>query len=186
MSVFHTGCPVAKKGMEKFVQYLIVGGERQRIEFEREILWLQQSEATVRAMHGGEVVDTLSTSNDFYGYLTSFSERNAVGEAVQYANRFSVTAESSMSVEVFVRVMLVPCVETKECAEHNRTKPSNYKAQYAYLPDDWRKEVIENGERLYPMLTNQVLVNEVVWSSKNTPEQNKEIADQFIEKWSMK
>lgn len=186
MNAFYTRCPVIKRGPEKFAQHMTVGGERQCVEFEREIVWLQQSEAIVRIMHGGRIVDTLASCNDHYGYLSSFGEKTAVGEALRYAREFSVTPESSMSVEVVASVLLSPCIETKECAEYNRTRPANYKMQFAYVPDDWRQKVIEDGECLFPTLKNRLLGNAVVWSSKNTPEQNKELAEQFVEKWSIK
>lgn len=181
MNTFHTGCPVVKRSQEIFVQRINIGGEPRRVEFTKDILWIQASEVTVQFLHGGQVLKEGRTYNDFYGYLTSF-DREAC-RVCEISEQYSITSESSLELVLLATVFLDPATETKETIKNNRDKPSNYKSMYAYVPDDWRKEVIENGDTFYPQLERIVLGSDVVWSSRNTPEQNSDLVRHLKQRW---
>lgn len=181
MNSFYTSCKIAKRTQEALGQWADIGGERKRIEFTKEILWLQESESQVLYMHGGKVLKDASINNDFYGYLSSI--KGAIEEAEAAASRFGVTQQSSLDVVVQTKVFLDPVMEIKETSEYNRTKKDTRKEQYAYVPNDWRKEVVVEGERQWPALERVELATEIVWSSKHTPEQNAALQETFASKW---
>lgn len=178
---FYSSCPVARRTSETFVEWTSIGGERRRFEFERPVVWLQQSEADVRFVHGGEELKRGSTHNDFYGYLTA--AEGLQGSARQVAKTYGVTEESSLVIEIVTRVFLSPVIETEETKQYNLTKPRDQKSQWAYIPEDWRKEVQDGGETIWPRLENVELAEEVVWSTKHSAERNEELLSEFRERW---
>lgn len=189
MTTFRTACPVAKRTEEAFVQRVTIGGESKRFEHVKPIIWIQESESKIVFLHGGRVLREESTHTDFYGYLTSFrTGPDAVVNPEGIANAYGITRESSLELVVRTMVFLQPAYESPETIEHNRTKPTNYKPMYAHVPDDWRKEA-ENtlfpGELMYPRLERIELGTGIVWSSKNTPDENEALGEQFRQQWAV-
>ncbi|MBC8741844.1 hypothetical protein F6X40_35440 [Paraburkholderia sp. UCT31] len=183
MSTFKTHCPVVKRTTETFTEFVTVGGERRRMTFEKDIVWIQESETKRLFRHGGEVLKEGSTTTDYYGYLTSFRDENESSErSMQF---YGITPESSLELVLMTTIRLSPATETAETLEHNRKKLPDYKAQYADVPNDWRQEVVADGETLWPYLQPIKLAQEVVWSSKNTPEQNEALEQEFTRKWQV-
>lgn len=183
MNTFYASCPIAKRTQETLFQSIHIGGENKYAEFQRVVVWLLQSESMIRFMHGGIVVRKGPTYNDFNGYLCSFNaEGGALHGAAALAETYAATPNSSMSIEVLATAMLFPCVEPNELVAHNRTKPSSYKSQFAYVPDNWRIKAIEDGKISWPTLQSVVLQQEVIWTSKKTSGQNAELVAQFIRK----
>lgn len=184
MNNFHTGCPEVERTQQTFVQHVNVGGEYQRVEFKKDIVWLQKSETVMQFKHGGEVLVEGSKYEDFYGYLSSTNEHNPAKSAEEY----SITANSTLEVVLVTTVFKQPATETQETRLHNVSKPSNRKAMYAYLPNDWRVEIDSDhtpGGKAYPPLNRVVLGSGVTWTSKNTPEQNEALAAEFASKWAV-
>src|SRR6516165_212854 len=97
-NLFYSPCPVVRRSTETFVERTMVGGERRRFEFAREIVWLQESDAVLRFMHGGAELKQGSTYTDFYGYLSA--AEGLLESAEREANEYSVTAESSLVIEI--------------------------------------------------------------------------------------
>jgi hypothetical protein len=159
----------------------MVGGERRRFEFAREIVWLQESDAVLRFMHGGAELKQGSTYTDFYGYLSA--AEGLLESAEREANEYSVTAESSLVIEIVSRVFQRPVIEPEEARKHNLTKPGNRKSQWADVPDNWRKEVTVDGEILCPRLERVELGEQVVWSSKVSPGENRVLLLEFRSRW---
>jgi hypothetical protein len=182
MNVFRTSCPVVKKTVETFVDYVNVGDERRRVEFTKQIHWIRESESQLLYMHGGQVVETGATHNDFYGFLSSCNMDGPTPQ--QLATHFSVTTESSLEIVVKTTVFLRPAYESEECAEANRTKPENYKAKYAYVPDTWRKEVVVDDQTVWPTLEREELVTAISWSSKRTEAENAATVAELRRQWS--
>jgi hypothetical protein len=44
LHTFRTGNPIVARTTETFVEHVMIGGERKRMEFERPIIWLMESE----------------------------------------------------------------------------------------------------------------------------------------------
>ncbi|CAN7784500.1 hypothetical protein LJR175_008407 [Variovorax sp. LjRoot175] len=180
-NLFYSSCPMVRRSSETFVEWSTIGGERRRFEFEREILWLQESEAVLRFVHGGEELRHESTHNDFYGYLTA--AQGLDNDARRAAESYSVTAESSLVIEILSRVFQRPVVETEEARKYNLTKPQSHKSQWADVPDEWRKEEKVDGETLFPRLARIELGEEVVWSSKLSQDENAARLAAFKARW---
>lgn len=177
----HSSCPIARRSHETFVEWSTIGGERRRFEFNREVLWLQESESQIRFVHGGQVLKECSTYNDYYGYLTSADSLDK--EAVREAQAYGITRQSTLVLEVVARVFQTPVIETEEAALHNRTKPAKAKSQWAHVPDDWRKEVFEDGQKIWPSLARVSMGEEVVWSSKLSEEASAALLQGFKDRW---
>lgn len=183
---FYTNCPIVRRSREAFQQWVVIGGERQKVTFSKDILWLLESESVVQFMHGGELLMEGSRSNDHYGLLTSTDTTEGGLRVDEVVEQFSITRDSSLSVVVVTRVFERPVIETEETLRHNATRPATRKAQYEEVPDEWRQERTIEGEqeprwsRLQPI----ELASDVVWSSKNDEESNVKLRDAFIEMWT--
>lgn len=159
----------------------MVGGELRRFEFDREIVWLQESESVLRFVHGGEELKRGSTHTDFYGYLSS--AEGMVDEAERAAKSYSVTEASSLVVEIVSRVYQRPVIEADEARAYNVTTPRGHKSRWAYVPDDWRKQTTVAGETLHPSLGRIDLGEQVVWSSKLSRGENAARMEAFRARW---
>ncbi|MDN8616423.1 hypothetical protein [Variovorax ginsengisoli] len=181
-NLFYSSCPVVRRSTETFAEWTTIGGERRRFEFEREIHWLQESEAVLRFVHGGEELQHESTHNDYYGYLTA--AQGLDGDARRAIETYRVTADSSLVVEIVSRVFQRPVVETGEARKYNLTKPQGHKSQWADVPDESRKEVEVDGETIWPRLARVELAEEVVWSSKLSRDANEAVWGDFRVRWA--
>jgi len=177
-----TTCPETRT-QEKFVQFLKVGASNQKFEFDHEIVWFHESESSVKFMHGGKLLKQGPTFNDYYGYLGSFSERN-INDVMSIAADYGVTQESSLEIQLVVQLCQKPNIESEEDKISNAkvTHPGESR-QYSFVPNDWRKAVKddETGENLYLNIESVLAAEAVVWSSRNTPEQNAALANAFRE-----
>jgi hypothetical protein len=159
-----------------------IGGQRTRHEFVKPVVWLQESEATLQYLHGGQVLKVASgTYNDFYGYLTAV--QGVQTDFSETAGHLSITTTSSLELVIKATMFLRPAIETPETIKHNREKPANFKSQWCYVPDEWRKEVVTDGEKSWPHVERADLDQAVVWSSKNTQHQNTAVLATFMSKW---
>ena len=71
MSELHTflsGGPVVGRETVKFLEMVVAGGEHREIEFEREVLWLRESQARNELKHAGVYLhkDHSSHYTDFW------------------------------------------------------------------------------------------------------------------------
>ena len=176
----HSVCPVAWRGMETFVEIVSVGGQRQRVEFAREIFWLQESSMTLRFLHGGQVIKEGPTFCD-YRYLDS--TRSIVPERNRLVRHFGVTRESTLELVMFASILHRPMIEARESVLNTRAGRSNVAPKWDNVPNTWRKEVEENGLTLWPMLGDVVLEESVVWSSRNSSHENDDAMSKFMERW---
>ncbi|MDT8925222.1 hypothetical protein RBE51_20730 [Pseudomonas taiwanensis] len=181
MSQFRTECPTSKT-TEKFVQFVDVGGKRQKMPFEREVVWVQESETTLLFMHGGKVVRQGPVTNDYYGYLTSFTRTDAHG-AELLAQEYGVTPESTLEIHLVTTITRRPCLET-EADQVANGEASGQRRQYSHLPDTWRQETVVDGEVRYLDLEAVTVATGLVWSSKNAAEQNASLAQAFAQQWA--
>lgn len=174
-----SAAPIHSTTEEIFVEYVTVGGERQRQEFTRTISWLYTSESRVLYLHGGEILREDGLYGDGGRYLTSFDECSAR----ESAEEFGVDATSSLEIAVRTRVFLRPVHENEEVRRENAKLPPGLMRHWAEVPDSWRKEVITDGQRLFPRLAEQELAEEHVWSSKKSESENEAVLQAFVLKW---
>ena len=172
---FSTGGKVARTSKENlWGEARHPAGGSQMVEFEQEIIWVEETESEVLFLHGGEEVGAFGKYTDFYGYGTSFCGANgAVAAAKQLAEKFGVTADSSAEIVVKVTTFQEPAVRaTSEDARKQNAKADenpNWKRKFARVPEGWRtrREVDDiDGKKhfMYPRLERQVLTEETVWS----------------------
>jgi hypothetical protein len=173
--------PIAKRTLESFVQNTYVAGERVKHAFEREIVWLQSSETTLTFVHGGKVLKTGADTNDYYGYLTSF--RQDAHDPQATADEFQVTQDSSLEIQLVVRLFITPVFESAEDKESNKAFAERKRRTFTRIPEEWRKETIVDGHPLFPALEAQDIDQAVVWSSKLTPAECEAQAQAFRDKW---
>lgn len=181
MSQFRTECPTSKT-TEKFVQFVEVGGTRQKAPFEREVIWVQESETALLFMHGGKIVRKGPVTNDYYGYLTSFTRTDA-HSAELLAQEYGVSPESTLEIHLVTTITRKPCIETETDQAVNATA-AGLSRQYTPIPPAWRQEVVVDGELRYPDLEAVTVATGLVWSSKHSAEQNAGLAQAFAEQWA--
>lgn len=181
MDRIYTACQVARRTQETFVQHVVVGGQRKRFEFTEEILWLLTSESQLLVMHGGIVLREYSTYTDHYGYLTSMDRAE---ECERLAASFSITPNSSAVLVVKTTVNLDPVIETPENLRENEVRPTGRKAVFSNLPNDWRREVLnEEGQQTYPSISRVIHAEGITWSSKDSAATNVAKAAEFRKRW---
>ena len=140
----------------QFKQSTKVGMGYTSIEFGQEIYWTTQSESIIEFRHGGRVVDTRSTFNDYYGFMTSI--KHAVEEAKYLAKLYEVTEDSSMVISVRTTVKKVPYVRTPRC-EQTDLSDVVIRHPMESVPSEWK---LQNDLPLEP----QIISEEITWSSK--------------------
>jgi len=173
--------PIAKRTLESFVQHTYVAGERVKHAFEREIVWLLSSETTLTFVHGGRVLKTGSANTDYYGYLTSFRPGGHDPQAA--ADEYQVNQDSSLEIQLVVRLFITPVFESDEDKESNKAFADRKRRTFTRIPEEWRKEVVSDGETLFPALEAQDIDQAVVWSSKLTAVECDALAQAFRDKW---
>lgn len=180
---FYTICPIVRRSTEAFQQWVVIGGDRQKATFTKDILWLLESESVVQFIHGGEVLMEGRRHNDYYGLLSSMDiSENGLG-VHEVAKKYEITRDSSMSLVVATRIYERPVVETEETIAHNKSHLAERRAQYAELPDEWRQERSVGGETVWSRLGEIDLATEIVWSSKNDTALNNQLRESFVQRW---
>lgn len=184
----HTTCPVVSRNIETFTSFVNVGGESQKMTFDRPILWIQESETKIQYLHGGKVLKEGPVYSDYYGYLTSFVPSREDDGAAHYAKEFEVDQDSSLEIRMLTQIHKIPLVETEEDRAYNAQNAGKQTRQYSHLPDDYRKEQkCEHSPSglYYPQLEKVLVAESVTWSSKLTPEENKALAEAFRAEWAV-
>lgn len=189
--MFRTSCQIAERTTESFIEHIVVGGERKRMEYSKPVIWLQETETKLEFMHGGVMLDELGSCSDFYGYMSSLTAR--ADEIKSILKQFSITQESSLELVLRAKLLRIPVIETVNDAEYNRTKPMTYKSQFSHIPDTWRQEIpnpdyhaVSNPQRfVWPPLRAKVIDEAIVWSSKDSDEQNAARVALLMQKWKL-
>jgi hypothetical protein len=168
-STYESRSLIHRRGVMPFAMYVRLGaGVVEWVEFEREVIWLQDEETTWGASLSGKVMKEGGTWNSFYGPGTSDSE--AIGAAAAWRTQFPM-----MHVEVVTRLRLFPARNSGKAAFYKRS------IQYHPLPKwfvrdealaDWRKAGSpgwhgDHGVRVLEAETRSV----IVWrNGERTPE----------------
>lgn len=138
----------------------MIGGVQQRHEFQREVVWLRESEARLQLVHRGCEVKELSTFNDFYGYHSAIKPEKSELDSI--CRTYAINSSTQLALIVVATVFEHPVVETPEVAKANREKQPNRKHQWVTVPDDWRNEVEIVGDKTWPRLERIELESRVV------------------------
>ncbi|MFY0990917.1 hypothetical protein [Halomonas sp. C05BenzN] len=89
--------------------------ETVRLEpFEATLVWLRDTEATLRLVHRGATVKELATYNDYYGFLRSVD--GALEDAPGLCDSYRVTSDSELALQldlVVIDTCVLPALEEK-------------------------------------------------------------------------
>ncbi|WP_241032664.1 MULTISPECIES: hypothetical protein [Pseudomonas] len=186
----NTSCPVVRRNIETFHQSVYLGGVHSMESFERPILWIQESETRVLYLHGGKVLHNGPDYGDYYGYLTSFINRNEDDDKTSEAKTFGITCQSTLEMQLVTRIHQIPMIETDADRQENASRATRglKTRQYTRIPEDWRKEMAcehSPSGKYYPGLEKVMVVEVVTWSSKRTKEENQAFAADFIQEWAV-
>ena len=185
METFRTWCPVALRTTERFVQTVDIAGERKRIEFGKPVVWLQHSQTRFEYRHGGLILKEGDLQSDRDGYLDS-CEFRAPGPR-EMAAQFGINPDSSLELVVRATVFLLPALETPMAGDYR--KVSNLaKTQmiFARIPQNWMLETLIDGVVVSHPIGRRDLVSEIIWCSRNLPEENARIAAEFKARWRVR
>lgn len=94
------------------------GGKNVLMDDTAPLWWILSTTTKLAFYHGGREVSSLSTRNDFPGYLTSFL---GLEEDIKYIKaRYGIDDNSTMELRATTRFTATPCVERPAEAESNR------------------------------------------------------------------
>lgn len=176
MHIDRTTGVVSKVTEQALVDFTNVGGEYRRYDFTKTIHWLIDSESQVLFMHGGKELKKGACYNDYYGYLSS--AENAVIEVADTAESYAITNESSLELVIIAKVFECPMLVTEETIRDNKLYAFEDNPRFfARTPDSWR--FASNEEGVFHSLEKLEVGSDIVWSSKNTQEENDALLASF-------
>lgn len=186
MTSFFSSAPVYQVTQEAFLEIERGEGEPVEHRFTREVHWLMECESRHLFVHGGKV---LSTGEEEFserdGFLSSVKE--ALEEADTQADEYAITQDSSLMLVVRVEIKCRPVLALSQVRPERRNV--DHRLEYMAIPDAWLQEdaVIDEIPQ-YTRLsqTKQILLMDNIWSSKNTVDENAELAELFFSRWSVK
>ena len=165
--------PIVKTEMLTLCDYVDVGGVRQLIPFEREVLWLRESESTLSLTHGGKLVKELQTLCDSYYRLYS-NFKSTLEDIPDYQESYGIIRASTLILEMRVKVKDTPVVFKREssisgCIDYERLPDWHYydeallkeRSQHEVHSQEW----LDVHERI-PSLGERVMLEKLVWTSK--------------------
>jgi hypothetical protein len=183
MQKIQTQCPVVEVTSEKFVEFVNVGGERQVMEFTREVSWVQESSTELLFVHGNLVIKKGPEYSDYYGYMKSLQ----LEDARRFADEYSITDQSSLKLIAKTKIIKRAYLETEEDKAVNLGRGVRSAFTYSSIPEKWFQrgpEIDEIPSLIHGRELNQVLVYEDVWSSHNSDEENQKIIEAFKQHWA--
>ncbi len=137
LSSFYSRCPVISEEVSSLARKVDISGDGKSVylPFNRNILWLRESESRIVISHGGVMIREGSTYTDYYGYLTSIE--SAINDAQDLCRRYDVSKSSSMLITIDVRIFETPALadETKEGIFWNEKDIK--RRRYLNPPRDW-------------------------------------------------
>lgn len=170
---FQTRGPIVKITQEDLLQSVILGGEQQFPGFQREIHWIADSHTRMEYFHGDEKLKDGDFCNDYYGFLTSLSAR----EARQYAEKYKITQESSLVLVCRTTVRLIPALATEEDKAYNADKKAGQTRYFHQVPREWL-QVRKPGDTRpdYHLFFEPVVIaDQITWSSRNSTVENERL-----------
>lgn len=125
-------CPIVRRGPDQIARRIDVSGglgHVQTVRFTQPIVWLRESEASLRIRSGGSERQVGSTHSDFYGFLTSATEQ--IAGFSQVAAREDITADGRRELVVLVTITDTPMIED------GTAEPVGRMQCYRGVPPDW-------------------------------------------------
>lgn len=183
-----SSCPIAARRRHTFVEYVQLGGDRRRMDFEKDIVWLQKAEATSKYMHGGEELKDRGTYVDSPHYLSCIEP--AIHRVDQGIKTYSIDKSSTLSLVIEAKIELVPVIEAEEDRIFNQSRlPDEYK-KWVYPHFDWRgmtrRDIASAGTDAFHRRLGPIeLCKQIVWSSQWDDEQNAAVMAQFKLDWAV-
>jgi len=120
LHIHYSRCPVVKTETMTLWQYVEVGGSRKLMSFEQEIMWLRESEADLVFRHRRTTIKRLTTSSDFYGFLTS--AHGAFKDVAHLAERWDIRPDDVGGLRIVVRINDMPVIAdlSRDGLRHNQ------------------------------------------------------------------
>jgi len=133
-SPIYSRCPVIRTERMTLWQQVQVAGATRMISFEREIIWLRESETEMVLEHRGEHVAGLCTLGDHGGFMTSLEI--AVRESKRFREQYKIEPGDSLQITAIV------IVKDRPVAADTSDEAANWNAghevkQYRYVEKDW-------------------------------------------------
>jgi len=165
--------PIVKITQEDLLQSVILGGEQQFHGFQKEIHWVADSYTRMEYHHGDEKLKDGDHCNDYYGFLTSLSGR----EARQYAEKYKITQESSLVLVCRTVVRLMPFLATDDDKAFNAHQKIGETRHFHQAPREWLQVRKPGDTRPDHHLFYEpvVIADQITWLSKNSPEENERL-----------
>lgn len=183
MQVIYSRGLVDKTTSENFIEFAVIGGEKQKAEFTREVTWILESSTEFLYLHGRKVIKSGAGYNDYYGYLTSI---RGLEDAAGFAKEFEITQESSLILIAKTTITSRAVLLTEDNKAENLNKPYMKDTAYTAIPPTWLQLTgMEDDIPQYASGTdfNRILLSKEIWSSKNSIEENAQLMDEFRKSW---
>lgn len=183
-----TSCPIVKTQFLGLVEKLNTSsGVPAFTSFNKQIVWVRESSATVAMFYKGEFIKSFNTNNDFYGYLTSI--KLAILDAEKMMKQYKVKSKDHLEFRVLVDILdtpyLLPEKEEKFGVKqkflnvgenwyvHNQKKIDEYQASIKKSLDaqdrNQQFDLSYKANKKFNLIkvdSKTVYDQEVVWSSK--------------------
>ena len=160
-----TPCPEVMLEEIKVVSTVYQKDLEHTAKFPVTIAWIRQTEAEVVLLHGRQRVKNCAKFCDAFSLGSAFTGGgSAVGRAMDIAEYYEVTTESSLEVAVIATCSDRPMTRLEGQDRDNRRA-------YLSVPGNWRVEVSPGVPEELPLRPREFLEAKV-WSSKATPEEN--------------
>lgn len=111
-----------------------VAGATRMISFDRDIVWLRQSETQMVLEHRGAEVASLCTLSDFYGFLSCLE--HSCKEAKRFREQYKIKSGDALKIMALTTVADRPVVADTSDEAVNRNATSEVK-QYRWVDRDW-------------------------------------------------
>lgn len=125
-------CPIVRRGPNRIARRIDVSGglgHYQTVHFAQPIVWLRESEASLRIRNGDDERQVGASHSDFYGFLTSPLEHIAAFPDI--AAREDITADGRRELVVLVTITDTPMIEDRAAEPVGRMRC------YQSVPRDW-------------------------------------------------
>lgn len=181
------GGEIATRATMELFEYARIGGVGGYHSFEKNIVWLIESETQLSYWHGGVLLKEDSTFTDYYGYLRSMDYDQDLH--FRKAKQFSVNQKSTLEMKLTTRFKLVPFIENEECFSWNsKASAENKRYKLINLPRDYsfkRKTGFANEQDHFERLSEIEVDQEVIWCSYLSEPQNEERVARIKARWQM-
>lgn len=155
--------------------------------FEATVIWVAESETRLEMLHGGRLIKERGCYTDYYGYLRSIDYSDSAH--LREMKAYSVDRNSTLEMLLKTKIIVTPYIEDAESAKWNRDATAQNKrlrgvaVAQSYLIKR-EAETADTEEAPYKRLKTVDAAEEIVWSSKNTEEQNENIKTDFCKRWA--